>query len=292
VLHTFFVALGAWTLLGLLRVASADPMGPRRPLRARIGTTEITALLGSIAALFGAFAVTQLVALSGGAAHVLDTSGLTYAEYARSGFFQLLWVAALTVALLLGLRPLAADARAARRYTVLGEVVVALTVVVVVVAIRRLGLYQDAFGLTMLRLYCTVFAAWVGAVVVALGAVIAGVRSDRHWLPGAAATAGLVALLGLNLANPEALVARHNLDRLADGREVDAEYLAEGLSFDAIPTIVDRLPSLDEATQDDLLARIGCPERGDGWAGWNQSRSDAAAAVGDGCVAPEASRVG
>ena len=282
-LHLFLIALGAWGLLGFLRGASGEPMAGRPTFGARVGTTEVTVLLVSVVLLFTAFATSQAVALTGGADHVLDTAGLTYAEYARSGFFQLLWVAALTVALLLGLRPLVEDG-ARQRFERLGQLVVVLTLVVVAVAVRRLGLYQDAFGLTMLRLYSTVFAVWVGAVVVGVGLVLAGVRSDRHWLPGAAAVAGLVALFGLNVVNPEALVARHNLDRIANGREVDAEYLAEGLSLDAVPTIVERLPTLDPATQDDLRARIGCPARGDGWAGWNSSRSAAADAAGDDCV--------
>jgi hypothetical protein len=284
-LHLFLVVLGAWGLLGLLRTASAEPLTDRPEVRPWAGPTEVTVLLGAVAVLFATFLVSQVVALTGGAEHVLDTAGLTYAEYARAGFFQLLWVAALTVALLLGLRPLVRDDEAAaRRFRALGLAVVALTLVVVAVAVRRLGLYQEAFGLTMLRLYSTVFALWVGGVVAAVGLVIAGVRSDRHWLPGAATTAALVLLFGLNLANPEALVARHNLDRLADGQEVDAEYLADGLSLDAVPTIVDALPGLDPAVQADLLVRIGCPERGDGWAGWNASRSAAADAIGTGCA--------
>ena len=90
-------------------------------------------------------------------------------------------------------------------------------------------------------------------------------------------------LFGLNVANPEALVARHNLERLADGQAVDSAYLAEGLSLDAVPTIVDRLPTLDPFTQADLLARIGCPEDGRGWAGHNASRSAAAQALADRC---------
>ncbi|MGK2869755.1 MAG: DUF4153 domain-containing protein, partial [Mycobacterium sp.] len=42
--------------------------------------------------LFIAFVVVQATVLFGGHAHVLETEGLTYAEYARQGFWQLLWV--------------------------------------------------------------------------------------------------------------------------------------------------------------------------------------------------------
>jgi hypothetical protein len=287
VLHAVLISAGAWMLLGVLRIASAEAPGRLPPLRAVLGRTEVSIVLGSVVLLFGGFAASQLLALSDGGRHVVDTAGLTYAEYARSGFFQLLWVAALTAALLLGLRAVVGDdAVARRRFQRLALVVVGLTVVIVVVAIRRLGLYQEAFGLTMLRLYCTIFAVWIGAVIVGLGATIAGAWPHRSWLPGAAAVAGLVALLVLNLANPEAIVARHNLSRISDGREVDSSYLTEGLSLDAVPTIVELLPTLDEGTQRDLRTRMGCPEPGDGWAGWNRSRSSAASALGDDCIRP------
>lgn len=282
--HGLLVSVGAWTALGLLRTASGEEVRRRPPDRAWLGRTELTVILGSVVTLFGAFALSQLLVLSQGEERVQQTTGLTYAEYARSGFFQLLWVAALTVGLLLSLRAVTTkDAATRRRFVTLAEAVVVLTLAIVLVAIRRLGLYQDAFGLTMLRLYCTLFALWVGAVILGLGALIAGVGKGRSWLPGAATLAGLTLLFGLNVANPEALVARHNLERLADGQAVDSAYLAEGLSLDAVPTIVDRLPTLDPFTQADLLARIGCPEDGRGWAGHNASRSAAAQALDDRC---------
>ena len=283
--HVMLVLLGAWGLLALVRAASVADERPARKVAWRLGPTELTVVLGSVLALFATFAASQVLALSDGGQRVLDTSGLTYAEYARSGFFQLLWVAALTVALLLSLRAVAAgDARSQRRLTLLGEAVVVLTLVIVLVAVRRLGLYQDTFGLTMLRLYSTLFAVWVGAVILGLGAALAGVRPDRSWLPGASAVTGLGLLLALNVINPEALVVRHNMERIADGREVDSEYLAEGLSLDAVPTIVGRLPSLDPATRAELVERIGCPEDGDGWAGHSVARAAAEAAMAPYCT--------
>lgn len=279
-LHAVLVVVGGWSLLTLLRLASAPPTRVVRTPRSRIGRAEVSVVLGGVIALFGAFAVAQVVAIAGGAQHVLDTRGLTYAEYARSGFFQLLWVAALTVGLLLAMRAVTSDDEPAqRRFRRLALCVVALTLVIVAVSIRRLGLYQDAFGLTMLRLYCTLFAGWIGFVVLAVGATIAGVHRSSRWLFGASAAAGLGLLLVLNVANPEAIVARHNLARIADGREVDSAYLAEGLSRDAVPTIVDRLPTLDPATRADLEARMGCLEPSDGWPAWNASRDAAAAAT-------------
>ena len=73
---------------------------------------------------------------------MLATAGLTYAEYARSGLFQLLAVAVITLGVLLLLRAATDLASPGRRatFTAVTELAVALTLVVVVVAVRRLNL--------------------------------------------------------------------------------------------------------------------------------------------------------
>ena len=159
--HATLLILGVWGMAGLLRLASATPPPRPGPTGWRLGRLEVTIVLASLIALFGTFAVAQVVALSKGGRHVIETAGLTYAEYARTGFFQLLAVAALTLAVLLGLRALAdlEAPRARLRFLVLATTAVALTLVIVAVAVSRLSLYEQAFGLTMLRLYSQVFAA-------------------------------------------------------------------------------------------------------------------------------------
>ncbi len=98
IIHAVLLGIGAWGMAGLLRVTAADPPPPAPALPLRLGRVESTVVLGSLLALFTAFAAAQLVALSGGGRHVLETAGLTYAEYARTGFFQLLAVAGITLA--------------------------------------------------------------------------------------------------------------------------------------------------------------------------------------------------
>ena len=97
---------------------------------------------------------------------------VSYADYARKGFFQLLAVAAMTLVLLLVARAMATPPDNRRLDTaVLVPALAAcvLTLLIVLVAIRRLNLYGAAYGQTMLRLYSTLFAAWVGAVFVIVG---------------------------------------------------------------------------------------------------------------------------
>ena len=273
--HAVLLGIGAWGMVGLLRVTSAEPAPAAPRLPYRLGQVEATVVVGSLLALFAAFAVAQVVALSGGGRHVLRTAGLTYAEYARTGFFQLLAVATITLISLIGLRAVTdlSHQAHARRFTVMSEAAIALTMVIVAVALRRLGLYQDAYGLTMLRLYSSVFAVWIGVVLVLAGLGLAGVAAERAWFPAAAAVAGLALLLGLNIANPEAMVVRHNVDRAVSTQKVDPAYLAE-LSDDAVPELVRALPRLPEPARQEVLDAVcASSERSfDGWAAANTSR--------------------
>ena len=273
--HAVLLGIGAWGMAGLLRVASAEPAPAAPRLPYRLGHVEATVIVGSLLVLFAAFAVAQVVAASGGGRHVLETAGLTYAEYARSGFFQLLAVAGISLVSLIGLRAATdlSDPAHARRFTVMAEAVLALTMVIVAVALRRLGLYQDAYGLTMLRLYSSVFAVWIGVVLVLAGLGLAGVAAERAWFPAAAMVAGLALLLGLNIANPEAMVVQHNVDRAAKTQKVDPTYLAE-LSDDAVPELVRALPRLPEPAAHEVVNSVCAGEAGpfDGWAAFNTSR--------------------
>ena len=78
-------------LAGALVLTAAAPAvaGPRRGAP-RLGRTEWRIALVALDALFAAFVVLQLTTLFGGDEHVLRTAGLTYAEYAREGFAQLM----------------------------------------------------------------------------------------------------------------------------------------------------------------------------------------------------------
>lgn len=197
--------------------------------------------LGVLDALFIAFVLVQAAVLSGGHTHVLETEGLTYAEYARQGFWQLLWVSGLTLMVLSGVirvagRVSAGDRRALR---ILVGILCVTSVVVVVSAIHRMWLYQQAYGFSTDRLMVVTIELWLGVVFLLVAA--AGVRMSGRWLPHAVLVAGVVALLGLAVLNPERLVADRNIDRFEQSGQLDAEYLS-GLSSDIDPAL-ERLPA-------------------------------------------------
>ncbi|MBO3084085.1 DUF4153 domain-containing protein [Cellulomonas fengjieae] len=216
------------------------------------------------------FVMVQVGALLGGHQHVLATAGLSYSQYAREGFAQLLVVTALTLVVV------AVAARRAPRATATDQLVSRLalgalcigTLGVVASALRRMDLYVDAFGLTRLRLFVTVVEIALAAVFVLL--LVAGVRWRGRWLPRAAVQVVAVAMLGLALVNPDAQIVRHNTTaELAT--DLDVDYLA-GLSADAVPAFA-RI-SGQPALRSCLLASAYVPPD-PGLADWNLGRERA-----------------
>ena len=256
----------------LAHLALAPPpwSGVRLPLGrpARLG--EWLLPLVALDALVLAFVLVQLGGVLGGHRHVLGTAGLSYAEYARQGFAQLVAVTALTLVVV------AVAARRAPRGTgrerlisrlVLGVLCVG-TLGVVASALRRMDLYVEAFGLTRLRLFVVMAEVVLGVVLLLL--LAAGVRWRAGWLPRAVVHVAGAGVLALALVNPDALIARHNLTADLEV-PVDTVYLA-GLSADAVPAL--------HALDDPLWACLVHGGTDGGAAAWNLGRARASELAG------------
>lgn len=167
---------------------------------------------------------------------LLRSTGLTYAEYARQGFFQLVVVTVLVLVVVAVAKRYAPKGHPATVRVLLG-LLCALTLVVVAVALRRLYLYEQTFGWTRLRLWVHAFELWLGFVVV-LVAVAGVVKARVAWLPRAVAASGAVAMIALAALNPDHFIAEHNVARYQDTGKIDVLYLRD-LSADAVPALDD-----------------------------------------------------
>jgi hypothetical protein len=214
------------------------------PSAPALGPVEATVVLGGLCVLYAAFVAAQFVALSGAGHRILVTHGLTYAQYARGGFFQLLGCAAITLIVLLGVRALTSPTLTG--LAVASGLTVALTVGVVVVAIVRLQLYEAQYGLTMLRLACLVAAAWIGVVFVLLGATLTRRGLPRRYFPAAVIVSALIFVAAWGAVNPAAFVARTNLRRAEHGRPLDLGQAA-ALGPDAVLVLLAGVPGLGPA---------------------------------------------
>lgn len=228
---------------GLLLLPGTAPEQPAGAPARRLRRPEWAIPLGTLVAVFAAFVAVQASVLFGGSRHLLATAGLTYAEYARSGFFQLLAVAALTLAVVaVAVRWVPEEDWAGLR--VLLGALCGLTLVILASAWRRLELYQEAFGATRLRLSVEATIVWLA--VVFLLVLAAGIRMRGGWLLRATVLTAAAGLLAFTVSNPDARIAR---------RTADPAYLAT-LSADAAP----------------VLGCLPSPLPDTSWAGWNLAR--------------------
>jgi hypothetical protein len=279
--HLILALLGAWLVVGLARAASAEQPSPALRSAPSLGTVEAGCVLGGLCALYAAFVGAQLVALSGAGHRILVTQGLTYAQYARSGFFELLACAAITLLVLLSVRACARSDRL--ELTIAYWLTVALTIGIVLVAIRRLQLYEAEFGLTMLRLACLAVAVWIGVVFVLLGLTIPRRGLPRRYFPAAVVISGLLFVGVWSTSNPASIVAQTDLHRAGHGQSFDVRQAAS-LGPDAVPALLTQLSYLDRFQASELRQMIcGGSSRKAAGPAFNISAARAQRALSRGC---------
>jgi len=284
--HACVAGLFAWLAGGYLRGVLLDrrPLIPAgKDLDLSLGRIETTVLLGMLNLLFSLFVVIQVRYLFGGAAHVQTATGLTYAEYARRGFFELVAASALVLPLLLFTHELLRRDDATERgiFRPLAGTLLLLLFVIMASALQRMRIYQQAYGLTQLRFYATAFMGWLFIVYLWFAATVLRKGAASKPFAFGAVVSGWVVLAALNVVNPDAAIARTNLARARAGRQFDPSYVAR-LGADAVPQFLAALPDLDAADRCEVARRVRRRwmrfERAD-WRTWNWARERARQAV-------------
>lgn len=275
------------TLAGLylsLNPPPVDRLDAGAHIRARIPAREWQIPLLVVIAVFVAFIAAQAAAVFGGHDYVMATTGVTYAESARQGFGQLTLVTALVLLLVAGVRAWGrADTDRDRRAMRIGNAVLCLlTLLVVASALRRMALYQDAFGYTVLRVSVDLFEIWLGLVVLAV--LISLFTPDRRWLGRTVLVSAALVTILWSVGNTSAWVAERNIDRFTATGQLDASYLSS-LPADAVPTI--HASSLPEHVKACIITGTDTPfaDEDAGLASWNLAR-DRAAGIRDGYTRP------
>jgi hypothetical protein len=281
--HVFWLVAGAWFGGGVLWASYEGPLltvpDVQLPEQRRLGLVEVATILGALALLFAAFVAVQLRYLFGGHEVVQASIGLTYAEYARRGFFELVTAGVLLLPLLL-------TADWARRrggrgdaiFRGLAGLLVALLFVVMASALQRVAVYEQAYGLTEARLYAVAVLLWLAIVFALFARLLVLARNDEFVAGAIAAAVAVLAIL--TIIGPDAMIARRNIDRVAT-HPFDATHAAR-LSADAVPILVQDLHALSPAdactVARGLLDRWGAGS-GDALRAWNWSRAEASRTV-------------
>lgn len=266
----FLLAMGGLITVAAVYTLSAPPdlSTIDRPSRRSLSIVEWAPPIAGLTLLFIGFVAVQFTVLFGGQRHVLRTTGLSYAEYARSGFWQLLAVTLLTVAVLAGVTRWARRDRPAERVLlrILLGLLSALSVVIVISALSRMYTYQQVYSFTGERIFVMALELLLGVVFVMI--LAAGIRWQGAWIPRLTVGLAVAMLLGLAVLNPEDYAAQRNISRYESTGKIDAWYL-RALSADATPALSELPDPVRRCTLSWIADELA---DSDPWYAWNLGR--------------------
>jgi hypothetical protein len=174
--------------------------------------TTVYIVLGAMCALYVAFVAGQLPYFFSAFRGVRPTGFLTYAEYARRGFFELITIAAVNLSLIIGCNLLCrrTSARVLKAFNIALSVV---TLLLIVTAFSKMALYVRVYGMTMKRLLPCVLMAFLAIVFV--GVIV--YQSRKFAITRCAVFLAASLIVALCVINPDALVVRYNTSRYLSG---------------------------------------------------------------------------
>jgi len=283
--HVGLVFVFAWLGCTLLFVLSVGPASVASRTRSDLDSggyaIEVNIVLATVNALFITFVYVQASYFFGGHERVMEEAGLTYAQYARRGFFEIAAVAVLAFAMVLICDELIPTAKSMGRrgFNGLMTLHIGLVGVLIASAFHRLTMYIEAYGLTELRFYVATCILWIAMAFVLLGAAV--LSRQRFLLPRILVATLFIAVVALHVINPASIVVRTNLTRESVQQRFDVEY-ALSMSADAVPTLTAGLANLTEAQRAEVEAALlqrWITEIEPEYRDWNYSRWRAAQVV-------------
>lgn len=206
------------------------------PVKARKGISPLTVntLLVVICLVYCAYLVSQLAYFTGGFAGVLPKD-YTLAEYARRGFFEMAWLCAINLSIIILSLSLCQGEKTPLFTRLLCLFIGIVTLFFVTAASAKMILYIESYGLTRLRVLTQVVMIFLGIVT-----VLVSVWLFVPKLPYMKAVLLTALIIGaaVSWADVDTQVARYNVDAYLSGKmeTVDVDYL-NSLGSGAVPYI-------------------------------------------------------
>jgi hypothetical protein len=239
---------------------------------------EVLVFLGLISALFLVFIGFQVTYLFGGETNIVNT-GFTYAEYARRGFWELLWVAVMSLVVLLASEKYAGvQSKKDKRFMIPALLLIVEVIVVITSAFKRLSLYIDTYGMTELRFYVAGFIILLLVLFILLA--VKFIKSKREEFFTFATLLSVVTfLIVINIINPHAFIIRANIEQFNQTGKLDADYVGR-LSADAVSGKVELYKKLEGNDKEILRGLLQkqkerLQESSSDWRSSNYSRNQA-----------------
>lgn len=203
--------------------------------RKGLSPLTVNTVLITVCFVYCAYLASQLAYFIGGFAGVLPED-YTLAQYARRGFFEMAWLCAINLSIIIFCLWLCAKEKTAPLFTRLLCLFIGIvTLFLVVTASAKMILYIDSFGLTRLRLLTQVVMVFLGIVT---GLVCVWLFVPKMPYMKAVLITALVIGAIVSWADVDTLVAHYNVSNYLSGNAetVDVHYLSN-LGGGAVPYI-------------------------------------------------------
>ncbi len=189
------------------------------------------AMVTPICVLYVIYIISQTSYFLGG--FTGQTNGLTYAEYARKGFFELCWICCINFAVIAGMGLLARISGAVRpmMQKIYSTFLSGCSIFIAGTAIAKMAMYIHVYGMTQFRIYTTWFMILL--VIGFVGLIIKQFANDFNL--GKMACIAFTIMFGiLCFSRPDAMIVRYNAEHYLSGQiqEFDTSVL-RGTSDDA-----------------------------------------------------------
>lgn len=207
--------------------------------------------------IFVAFVLVQFVYLFGGVENVLGNDAtLTYAEYARRGFWELLAVSIIAYLIILALN-LKVKAESALRKLVFyanSSILILSVIVMTFSSHTRLSLYESVYGFTTLRLFVHFVTVCIAILYFAL-LVSPFFKKTQKFMSIVTSILLFSAYVILLVTPGDYIVAKLNYQRFQETEDVDLKYMMS-LSNEAFPVLIDMAEDSPEDMKYVILSEL------------------------------------
>lgn len=156
--------------------------------------------------------------------------GLTYAEYARHGFFELCQVVAINLGVMAVTSVFTVQKEKKSKFLSFIQIVLCVeTMLLIITAIRKMVMYIDRYGLTQKRVYTSYFMILLFVIFCVL--IVAQLRKIN--LTKSIVLTFVIGFLVLCYANVDGIIVKYNIDRYQNGTLQNIDLSTVYSSLDA-----------------------------------------------------------
>lgn len=180
--------------------------------------------------------------------HVGNT--ITYAEYARQGFFQLMFISVINLIIIL----LSKSTKETKYNKIMSISMIFLTLIIIASSFIRMYLYESTYGYTILRL--GVYIILITEVLLLIPTIIY-IFNSKFKILRSYLYITIFVYTFINLFSIERIITENNIKRYYIKDDIDIEYL-ENYNYDNIPQLYELFNKCkDEQLKEQIINYLG-----------------------------------